>query len=109
MNHATFQRLVESEALGTEAASAIEKEWATKSRPRIIGVLRETKRIPMRELQRRTHYNRGPIGGWFAALFALEDAGEVRFESANGQPADAYSEAGVRIWAVYKKGGVTKG
>ena len=109
MNHAKFQRLVESEAIGTDAASAIEKEWATKSRPRIIGVLREAKRISMRELQRRTNYNRGPIGGWFAALFALEDAGEVRFESEGGHPADAYSEAGVRVWAVWqKKGGVIK-
>jgi hypothetical protein len=108
MNHAEFQRLVESEAIDTEAASAIEKEWATKSRPRIVDVLREAKRISMRELQRRTNYNRGPIGGWFAALFALEDAGEVRFESASGQPADAYAEAGVRVWAIYKKGGVIK-
>lgn len=109
MDHAKFQRLVESEAIGTEAASAIEKEWATKSRPRIVAVLREAKRISMRELQRRTHYNRGPIGGWFSALFALEDAGDVRFEFDNGQPADAYTEAGVRVWAICKKGGVTKG
>jgi hypothetical protein len=69
----------------------LEKQWRAKSRNRIRKAVCEAGRIPLRDLQRRTNYNRGPVGMeepaaiWTQGFEDLENRGEIRLETFEGK------------------------
>ena len=58
--------------------------WRKRSRERIAKLVKDAGRIALRDLMRRTHYNRGPgeesIPSWFDALEDLKARRMIREE-----------------------------
>ena len=79
-----------------------EKIWIRKSRARIAKAILLAGRMSLRDLKRKTHYNRGSIGAWHDAADALERAGVLHYENQAGERAKLdYSEG--RIFVVAGK------
>lgn len=85
-----------------------EMAWRQRVGSRIIGVARASGRVSLRELQRRTNYNRQaagidePISVWYEVLESLTKQGHIRFENLDGTAVEV-REAGYRdrLWAVW--------
>jgi hypothetical protein len=60
------------------------QEWKRRSAARILAAVRKAGRIRTRDLERATHYNRGPEGEsiplWYEALELLEKRKSVIVE-----------------------------
>jgi hypothetical protein len=83
--------------------------WVSRSCKKIRKIVSEAGRISMRDLQRKTNYNRAAVGveepqaRWWEALESLEKRGEIRFELLGGVRVEAWDiERGQRAWAVYQ-------
>jgi hypothetical protein len=53
------------------------QEWEKRSTERILKAVRKAGNITIRDLERVTHYNRGPIDAWYRALERLEQRKQV--------------------------------
>lgn len=89
--------------------SAKLKVWRQRVDARIQNVTRVSGRLSLRELQRRTNYNRTaagveePIGVWYEILESLTKRKVLRVENADGRAIEPWeAERGDRLWAVWQ-------
>lgn len=86
-----------------------QKAWRQRVGNRLVNALRAAGRISLRELQRRTNYNRRavgiaePVSQWFEILEILAKQKRVRFENSDGKPLDLWeAECRDRVWIVWQ-------
>lgn len=99
------------------------QEWTRRSAERILKTVQKAERIRIRDLQRATHYNRGPgdaVDLWFEALYSLEDEKLIvierkRLHEIEGEdelgfaPQWVMSQVGATLARMGAYGGVTSG
>lgn len=79
------------------------QEWKRRSADRILKAVRKAGKMPIRDLERATHYNRGPADGvmlWFQALEFLEKKTLVVVERKRVNDYEGDDELGVVIQSV---------
>lgn len=79
------------------------REWKQRSAERILKAVRKAGKIPIRDLERATHYNRGPADSvmlWFQALEFLEKKNLVVIERKRVNDYAGDDELGIVIQSV---------